>query len=117
MSSNHTITQHHSLYDEIAAMNPGVTINQTIYALLREHENLLAMEAKVRHNHHLYEEWKKVFEKQYSHLIRAIKAANGSQATLDWNLSHIALPRFWSVRNFSPTFIYWLLTKHLDTRI
>jgi len=65
MSSTLTNTQHHNLYHEIAAMNPGITINQTIYALLREHENLLAMEAKVRHSHLLYEEWKKVFEKQY----------------------------------------------------
>lgn len=117
MSSNYILTQHHNLYDEIAAMNPGITINQTIYALLREHENLLAMEAKVRHSKHLYDEWKKVFEKQYSRLIRAIRATNGAQATLEWNLSHIAQPRFWSVRNFSPTFIYWLLTRYLDTSL
>jgi hypothetical protein len=117
MSSNLTLEQHHNLYDEIAAMNPSITINQTVYALLREHENLLAMEVKVRHSHHLYEEWEKVFEKQYSRLIRAIKAVNGAQATLDWNLSHIAQPRFWSVRNFSPTFINWLMTHHLDTSV
>lgn len=117
MSSHAIYPQPNCLYDEMAAMNPDITINQTIYALLREHENLLAMEAKVRHCRRRYKKWKRIFETQYSRLLRSIKAANGAQATLGWNLNHIAQPKFWSVRNFSPTFIHWLLTHHLDTSV
>jgi len=98
-------------------MNPGTTINQTIYALIREHENLLAMEPKVRRSSRLYEGWHQIFEKQYSRLVRTITAVNGTQATLGWHLDHTAQPRFWSVHNFSPSLIVWLMTSYLDTSV